>query len=101
MPIGDKLDGLIKNRHTNVNQLSIATGISPSTIYGIIRRNNTKVDLDVLQSIADALNVPLDYFLSKSHVAINTNLMYFALDDHGKQLVDAVLKIEYDRCTQK
>ena len=62
MGIGDKLQNLIEERHRNVNDISKATGISPSTIYSIIRRNNTKVDLDVLQKLADELCVTLDYF---------------------------------------
>lgn len=67
MGIGDKLDALLKKRHKNVRDLSKSTGIPASTIYSIIRRNNTKVDLDVLQSIADDLCVTLDYFSDSSH----------------------------------
>lgn len=62
MGIGDKLESLLEARRRNVNNLSKSTGISASTIYSIIRRNNTKVDLDILQSIADELCVTLDYF---------------------------------------
>ena len=62
MGIGDKLQNLIDEPHRNVNDISKATGISASTIYSIIRRNNTKVDLDVLQTLADELCVTLDYF---------------------------------------
>lgn len=65
MAIGEKLDELIKSRHTNVNQLASTTGINVQTIYSIIRRNNTKVDLDVLQVLADELCVTLDYFAEK------------------------------------
>lgn len=62
MGIGDKLQDLIDKRHRNVNDLSKVTGIPASTIYSIIRRNNTKVDLSDLQIIADELCVTLDYF---------------------------------------
>ncbi len=62
MGIGDKLQELLDNRRRNVNDLSKSTGIPASTIYSIIRRNNTKVDLSDLQTIADELCVTLDYF---------------------------------------
>lgn len=66
MGIGDKLQELLDKRQRNVNDLSKATGVPASTIYSIIRRNNTKADLDVLQAIADELCVTLDYFSDSS-----------------------------------
>lgn len=66
MAIGEKLERLLKLRSRNVNDLSAATNISPSTLYSIIRRNNMKVDLSILQSIADELCVTLDYFAERS-----------------------------------
>ncbi len=66
MGIGDKLQELLDKRQRNVNDLSKATGVAASTIYSIIRRNNTKADLDVLQAIADELCVTLDYFSDSS-----------------------------------
>jgi transcriptional regulator with XRE-family HTH domain len=65
MGIGSKLDTLIKERGRNVSDLAKATGVSAPTIYSIIRRDNTKVDLDILQAIADELCVTLDYFTEK------------------------------------
>ena len=62
MPIGDRLSELLKERKTNPNRLSKATGVSAATIYSIVRRNNTKVNLDDLQKICDELGVTLDYF---------------------------------------
>ena len=65
MGIGEKLSLLLERKCRNVNEVSAKTGISAQTIYSIIKRNNTKVDLDDLQLLADELGVPLDYFLSK------------------------------------
>lgn len=64
MSIGKKLDELIRLRKRNVNDVSISSGVSASTIYSIIRRNNTNIDLDNLQALADELCVTLDYFVS-------------------------------------
>ena len=66
MGIGDKLNSLLKNRNRNINELATAINVSPQTLYSISKRNNTKVDLDILQKIADELAVTLDYFCTES-----------------------------------
>ena len=62
MGIGDKLQQLISQKNTNVNELSIQAKVSPSTLYSIIKRNNTKADIDVLIRIANILGVPVEFF---------------------------------------
>ena len=109
MAIGDKLERLIDERHTNVNKLAQSINVSPQTIYGIIKRNNTKVDLNVLQAIADELCVTLDYFadnqaqkdytftpLEQEHIR-----KYRSLDDYGKKAVDMVLDNELFRARKQ
>lgn len=64
MGIGDKLNILLQKRERNINELASTINVSPNTLYSIIKRNNTKVDLDILQKIADELSVTLDYFCS-------------------------------------
>lgn len=109
MAIGNKLEKLIDERHTNVNKLAQAINVSPQTIYGIIKRNNTKVDLNVLQAIADELCVTLDYFADnqtqrdsvftpseQEHIR-----KYRSLDDYGKKAVDMVLENELYRARKQ
>lgn len=62
MGIGKKLAEIIEQKNTNVNELANRTGITPSTIYSIIKRDNTKVDIQVLISLCEALNVKVDIF---------------------------------------
>ena len=62
MNIGTKLEKLLKEKKTNVNQLSKRINVTPSTLYSIINRNNTKVEIDVLIAVANALDVPVEYF---------------------------------------
>ena len=69
MAIGKRLEDLIKTRNTNVNELSIKIGISPQTIYSIIKRDNMKVDLDVLFKISKALGVNVDYFYDSGDIS--------------------------------
>lgn len=52
MGIGARLKEIIDDRGTNVNQISKQTDISPMTIYSIIKRDNTKVDIEILLKIA-------------------------------------------------
>ena len=65
MGVGKKIEQLIEYRNRNVNDVAESISIPPSTLYSIIRRDNNKVKLDVLQDIADELSVTLDYFSSK------------------------------------
>jgi len=67
MSVGSKLSELMEARQTNANQLSQLTGVSVNTIYSIVRRDNTKVDLSVLQALSSALGVTLDYFADAPH----------------------------------
>ncbi len=62
MGIGNKLQKLIEEKHTNVNELAGRANVSPSTLYSIIKRDNTKVDIEVLISICKVLGVPVEYF---------------------------------------
>ncbi len=62
--IGDRLQALLDIKHMKPGTLATRTGISKSTIYGILKRNNKKADLSVLEKIAAELDVPLEYFLS-------------------------------------
>lgn len=66
MGIGYILDELLKEKDINVNELARKTGISPSTLYSIIRRDNTKADLGILMKIARELKVSVDYFYDRS-----------------------------------
>ena len=61
--IGEKFNKLLEDNGRNINEVATAINVSPQTLYSISKRNNTKVDLDVLQKIADELNVTLDYFV--------------------------------------
>lgn len=106
MAIGEKLEKLLALRNTNVNKLSTNTGINPQTLYGIVKRDNTKVDINTLQIIADELCVPLDYFSDSSSNYAKMFLTnaekdllekFSELDDMGVKAVNAILDIEVER----
>jgi transcriptional regulator with XRE-family HTH domain len=60
--IGEKLDALLKVKGMKPGTLATLTGIPKSTIYGIIKRNNEKVKLSTIETIAEVLEVPIEYF---------------------------------------
>lgn len=60
--IGEKLEALLRVKGMKPGTLATKTGIPKSTIYGIIKRNNKKVALSTMETIAEVLEVPLEYF---------------------------------------
>lgn len=68
MKIGEKLQALIVEKGTNANELAQRANVPTSTMYSIIKRNNTKADIDVLIRIANILGVPVEYFSEEQSV---------------------------------
>lgn len=63
MAFGKKLEAALKMKNVRPGTLATRTGINKNTIYSMIQRDTAKVDLEVIQNIADALDVELDFFL--------------------------------------
>lgn len=64
MGIGSRLVKLMKEQNTNANELAAKAGVPPTTVYSLIRRDSSRVDIDSLIKIARALGVTADYFCS-------------------------------------
>lgn len=98
MGIGLKLQALLDAANVRPATMASDLGISKNTIYGIIKRDNKKVDIDTLIEIANYLDVPLDYFLHDSPddarplSAEATRLAhrYDSFDARGKKLMLAL-----------
>lgn len=106
MAIGTKLKALIEYHGTNVNKLAKETNVSPQTIYGIINRDNTKVDIAILQALANELNVTLDYFAigRTNEISIEEEEMislYKKLDRHGRMAIRALMDVEMARLNEQ
>ncbi len=107
MGIGEKLNTLLKIRGRNINELASTLSISPQTLYSIAKRNNTKVDLDILQKIADELSVTLDYFCSdtsNSNNSITLNqtekdliLIFRDLSEQGQEYILQTIDMVKDK----
>ncbi len=106
MSIGKRLEELINYRNTNVNRVAREAGISPQTIYGIIKRDNTKVDINILMALAKELNVTLDFFsggpLNVDEVDVETFVSrYRQLDAYGKKVVQSLITLELERIEEE
>lgn len=83
--IGKTLQDLLESKNINVNELSRRTGISNQTIYSIIKRDNMKVDFEVLLKICTALDVDIECFYSD--YVLNKKNNFITLTDHEKKLL--------------
>lgn len=57
MSIGNNLKRIIQEKGTNVNEVASKADIAPQTLYAMIRRNGSKIDIDILEKLALALGV--------------------------------------------
>ena len=86
--IGTTLKKLLDEREIKVNEFARQIQVPAQTLYSIIRRDNMKIDFELLLRICDALHVPLETFCGTGSTDQPT-----PEDDHGRlvtlQLLDA------------
>lgn len=106
--IGTTLKRFLQERNLNVNELSRRTGISPQTLYSIIKRDSMKIDFDMLLKLCEGLDVPVEVFYEASGGRSMPGRLpdmeewdlvqsYRKLDDHGKRLTRLVMDAERAR----
>ena len=102
--IGSTLKDLLAARKMPVGELARRIGIPVQTLYSIIRRDNMKIDFDVLLRICKTLDVPVGVFCGDTNVPHAPSPeewallgRYRALDAHGRELTDRVMDCELGR----
>ena len=103
--IGNTLKHLLTERKMAVGDLARQIGIPTTTLYSIIRRDNMKIDFDVLLRICEVLEVPLETFCdggdsgpdmpSAAEWSLLSKMR--ALDDYGRETVELFLNRELGR----
>ena len=83
--IGKTLQMLLDKKGINVNELATMIDVSNQTLYSIIKRDNTKIDIQILIKICDALNVSPEYFYRE----YSKDKEMLILSEHEKMLVRA------------
>ena len=123
MGLGSKLKTILDMKGVRVATLANDLGLNKTTLYSLIQRDSDKMDMDTLARIADYLGVSLDCFFMQTNeealaaanaiqVSVKMNMVVSisadeystltklrTLDEHGKQLVNTVLELEYERCS--
>ncbi|MBR4949945.1 MAG: helix-turn-helix transcriptional regulator [Clostridia bacterium] len=102
LSLGNKLKTLFKENYTSANEVAKKIGVSPQTLYSLIKRDSTKIDMVVLDKIATELNVDISYFFTDSEL-INPSgkellRKFNLLDNFGKEAVLNLVETEYNRC---
>lgn len=104
----ERINDYKKIKNLTNKDISEITGISISSLDKITSGNNTNPKLETVKLICGALGCKLNDLLdddnSKEEFTlqeINTIKKYRTLDEYGKELVTAVIDIEYKRCTYK
>lgn len=59
MGIGGRLESILQEKRMRPGTLAREAGVSKNTIYSIIKRDNDKVDAQILHKLAAALGVPV------------------------------------------
>ena len=102
--IGSTLKQLLANRKMSVGELARRVDVPVQTLYSIIRRDNMKIDFDILLRICDTLGVSVSVFCSSSAAADEPTAADWellsrcrALDSHGRALVERIIDFEYER----
>lgn len=102
---GSMLKQILKEQDTNINGLARRLNVSPQTLYSMVKRDNQKVDFDLMIRICSELNVPVermceDVSLPSMPDSDEFRMLnrYRRLDSWGKELTDAVIDRELMRC---
>mgnify|MGYP000728363598 FL=1 len=82
--IGKTLDRILKEKGTNVNELAKNIGVSNQTLYSIIKRDNMKIDFELLLKICNELNVNVEKFYDDY---IDSKSQQILLTDEEQQLI--------------
>ena len=103
MTIADRIDYLLQDQDLSRRQLAIKANIPPSSFQSAMERGHN-ITLDMLQKIADALKLPISYFIGQppfdNLLLLNEfrGVILFSLEKNGycdKSLILADLS-EYD-----
>lgn len=101
--IGSTIKQLLDSRDMRAGELARRLNIPATTLYSIIKRDNMKIDFDLLLRICDELNAPLELFCARpgmeSPMLQEWDMIsrYRRLDNYGRDIVDTILQKELVR----
>lgn len=91
MGIGIRLEALMKKKGINANELANKIGVTPSTLYSMIKRDSSRIDIDLIIKIAHALSITADELLSDEPVKeANTLAAHFDGEDFTEEELEEI-----------
>lgn len=57
---GSMLKEILREQKTNINELARRLNVPAQTLYSMVKRDNQKVDFDLMMRICSELNVPVE-----------------------------------------
>lgn len=105
MKIGEFIQKYMDKKQITQAELARRSGVPASTISSILSRNNDRVAIEMILKLCEILDCDIEEYvnsLKKEQVKQMPDLFakkYYSLDDFGRDAVNAILEVEYDRCT--
>ena len=100
----NRIDMLMDHKGINKNQLANLTGIPVSTIYGWYKKGYGSITLPTLLKLSEFFCCTMEFLVngdektsSHSPASLEIAHNFDKLDDHGKQIVSAVMDLELKR----
>ena len=105
MTLGQRLTLFRREAGLTLDELADRSGVPKSTISKIISGETKSPSLDAIRALARALGRSLNDFDADAAPFLTARELallrqFRALDDHGKQLVELLLRAEYRRITE-
>ncbi len=101
---GSTLKTILAEQGMSISELARRLNVPPQTLYSMVKRDNQKVDFDLMMHICAELNVPVERMCEDRPLPNMPDLhewqligKYRRLPEHGKQLVDMVIDHELER----
>lgn len=108
--LGERIRAARKGAGLTQQRLADRMGMRSGNTISNWEQNTNRPDIDQLQAICDALEVPLDYILDWKGGSSGPRISpaeqefiqkYRQLDEYGAKALDLILEIEYERCIRE
>lgn len=100
------LSEIMEEKNMSIADVAKKCNLTDSTVRSIIDRKQKKIALNIAFKLSDGLQISLERLNGipeKKHTNLSPKTIeiakkYESLDKYGKEAVNAVLNVEYDRC---
>lgn len=105
MKIGEFIQKYMDKKSISQAELARRSGVPTSTLNSIINRNNDRIAIEMMLRICEVLECDIEEYVNSmrdeppERVPTLFAKKYNALDMHGKDIVNTILEMEYERCS--